>query len=245
MIEVSNLCRSYGDFDAVQNLSFSAAAGDILGLVGPNGAGKTTTLKVLAGILPPSSGSVRIADHDSVSNGIETRQLTGYVPDNSSLFDNLTVWEHLDITASLYKINPFEAEAEELLEHFELSEKKHHLTSQLSLGMRQKLAICCACVIQPKVLIFDEPLTGLDPRGILSIEQTIRMRAEHGAAVIVSSHLLSLVESLCTHLLMINHGKKVLYGSMNEVLSTVDAETNSDSLEAVFFREIERRDQCG
>lgn len=236
MIHVEQLTRRYDHFEAVSKLSFKINAGEILGLVGPNGAGKTTTLRVLSGIIPPSSGSVTLNGHDVVSDSIAAKRITGYVPDDPKLFDTLTVRENLDFIASLYDVAEHMKLATSLLDRFELTNKLDVPVQNLSLGMRQKLAICCAYLTSPKIIIFDEPLTGLDPQGIQVIQKSIQEHASNGAAIIISSHLLSLVEKICTHLLILDSGKKLLHESMEAALKRVDKDGIEESLEAVFFR---------
>jgi ABC-2 type transport system ATP-binding protein len=235
MIRVNNFTKKYGDFVAVQDLTFSVAAGDILGLVGPNGAGKTTTMRTLSGIIPPDSGELFVAGYDIVSNPIAAKQVLGYIPDDPRLFDTLTVWEHLEFYAAAYGVTDYHSAAESLLQFFNLDEKRHQIVQSLSRGMRQKVAIACAYLHQPKVILFDEPLTGLDPAGIRAIKQSMRVRARQGAAIIISSHLLGLVESLCTHLLILHQGQCRCFGLMDEVLRTFDDVKENTTLEDVFF----------
>lgn len=236
MIHVDRLTRKYDQFEAVSELTFKINPGEILGLIGPNGAGKTTTLRVLSGIIPPSSGSVTLNGHDVVSDAIAARRITGYVPDDPKLFETLTVREHLDFMAAMYEVDDYMELATSLLTNFELVGKLDVPVQNLSLGMRQKLAICCAYLTSPQIIIFDEPLTGLDPKGIQVIQNSIKQCAENGAAVIISSHLLSLVEKICTHLLILDDGKKLLHDSMENILKHVDSEGLEESLETVFFR---------
>ena len=221
MITVTNFSKQYKGFTAVKDLSFSVEPGQILGLLGPNGAGKTTTLRALCGIIPPSSGRLVIAGHDIAEAPIAAKQNLGYIPDDPRLFDTMTVWEHLAFTAAAYKVTDFEEPAEALLESFELTHKRDTLVHNLSRGMRQKVAIACAFLHDPKVILFDEPLTGLDPQGIRGIKQAIRERAQAGAAIIISSHLLSLFEDLCTHIMVLNLGECRLFGTMDNVASEV------------------------
>ena len=226
---------SPNDFVAVRNLTFRVEPGQILGLVGPNGAGKTTILRVLSGIIPPSSGTLCLADHDIVSDPIQAKQSLGYIPDEPRLFDNLTVWEHLEFFSAAYRVANYQTTAETLLEFFSLSGQRNHVVQSLSRGMRQKVAIACAYLHHPKVLLFDEPLTGLDPAGIRSIKESMRQRAAQGAAVIISSHLLGLVESLCTHLLLLHQGQCRYFGRIEDVLQAFDKIDNVATLEDVFF----------
>jgi len=235
MIQVNDFTKTYNDFVAVRNLNFSVGPGEILGLVGPNGAGKTTTLRVLSGILPPGSGELSVAGHDIVSDPIAAKQVLGYIPDDPRLFDTLTVLEHLEFIAAAYGVPDYKPAAESLLQFFSLDGKRDHVVQGLSRGMRQKLAIACAYLHQPKVILFDEPLTGLDPAGIRAIKESMRERARQGAAIIISSHLLGLVETLCTHLLVLNHGQARCYGRMDEVLRSFDEAKDDTTLEDVFF----------
>ena len=161
MIRVKNFTKTYNDFVAVRNLTFDVSPGDILGLVGPNGAGKTTTMRVLSGIIPPGSGELSVAGHDIVAAPIAAKQVLGYIPDDPRLFDTLTVWEHLEFIAAAYGVTDYQSAAEALLRFFNLEGKRHHVVQSLSRGMRQKVAIACAYLHQPEVILFDEPLTGL------------------------------------------------------------------------------------
>lgn len=235
MIQVNDFTKTYNDFVAVRNLNFTVGPGEILGLVGPNGAGKTTTLRVLSGIIPPGSGELSVAGHDIVSDPIAAKQVLGYIPDDPRLFDTLTVLEHLEFIAAAYGVPDYKPAAESLLQFFSLDGKRDHVVQGLSRGMRQKLAIACAYLHQPKVILFDEPLTGLDPAGIRAIKESMRERARQGAAIIISSHLLGLVETLCTHLLVLNHGQARCYGRMDEVLRSFDDAKDDTTLEEVFF----------
>lgn len=239
MIQVIGLQKAYRDVIAVADLDFAAHAGEILGLVGPNGAGKTTTLRVLAGIIPPTRGELRVAGHGVVEDGVAAKSQLGYVPDDPRLFDALTVWEHLQFVAATYRVTDFRAKATQLLEQFELVEQRDTLAQELSRGMRQKVAVCCAYLHSPQALLFDEPLTGLDPRGIRTMKQSIVERARAGAAVIISSHLLALVEDLCSHLLILHRGKRLFFGRLGEARATFAGLSGDASLETIFFRATE------
>ncbi|HMV33533.1 MAG: ABC transporter ATP-binding protein [Gemmatimonadales bacterium] len=217
MIHVHDLTKVYGALTAVQGLSFHVPPGEILGLVGPNGAGKTTTLRSLAGIIPPSRGEIRIAGHDLARAPVAAKAALAFIPDEPQLFDYLTVREHLGFVARLYRQPEAVARGPGLLAELELADKADSLASELSRGMRQKLAIACGLIHQPQVLILDEPLTGLDPVGIRRMKRTIAARAEAGAAVILSSHLLPLVEELCTRVLIIQQGQRVAMGTVAEI----------------------------
>src|SRR5215510_12393861 len=163
MIEITGLSKSFGDFIAVRDLSFTVRAGEVLGLVGPNGAGKTTTMRVMTGIIPATSGTVHIGGQDIVSHPIEAKRQIAFFPDEPRLFDYLTVRQHLAFVARLYGVANHEAIAEPLLAEFEIADKADKLPGELSRGMKQKLAIACGLLHSPKIIYFDEPLTGLDP----------------------------------------------------------------------------------
>ncbi|MGE3818519.1 MAG: ABC transporter ATP-binding protein [Isosphaeraceae bacterium] len=235
-IFVEDYHKSYGTFVAVEALSFQVAPGEILGLVGPNGAGKTTTIRALAGIIAPTRGRLAIAGHDVVLDPVAAKSRLAYVPDDPNLFEALTVWEHLKFIASAYRVEDWEPRGNALLSQFELTEKRDALASELSRGMRQKVAICCGYLHDPKAVLLDEPLTGLDPRGIRTMQDSIRRRAEAGTAFMVSSHLLSLVEDLCTSVLVLARGKKLLHGSLADLRRRIDEEGRKESLEDLFFR---------
>lgn len=236
MIRVEGYEKSYRTTVAVRGLSFEVAAGSVLGVVGPNGAGKTTTMRALCGIIPPSKGRLSVAGHDVVEDPIRAKSQLAFIPDEPQLFDVLTVWEHLEFTASIYRIADYAAEAQRLLDKFELTEKRDTIAQELSRGMRQKVAICCGYLHQPKAIIFDEPLTGLDPRGIRTLKASIRERAAEGAAVMVSSHLLDLIEDLCSHLLILHRGECLFQGTIAEAKSRMEHAGTDASLEDVFFQ---------
>lgn len=234
MISVRALTKLYGDFPAVRSISFDVAAGEVLGLVGPNGAGKTTTLRCLAGIITPSSGSIAIAGHDMRTDSIAAKRALAFIPDEPHLFEYLSVEEHLRFIARLYGVADVDTRIPTLLAELELFEKKRALPGELSRGMRQKLAIACGLLHDPSVLILDEPLTGLDPGGMRRMRQTIAKRASAGTAVILSSHLLTLVEELCTKLLIVRRGELVAYGTIEEIIGT-HPQLAGQSLEDVFL----------
>jgi ABC-2 type transport system ATP-binding protein len=220
MIDVVGLSKSYGDFAAVRNLTFAVQPGEVVGLVGPNGAGKTTTLRCLVGIIRPTSGRIRIAGHDLLAEPLEARAALAFVPDEPHLFPHLTVGEHLSFTGRIYGIADAAARGEALLTELELADRRDSLPDELSRGMKQKLAIACGLLHDPRALLLDEPLTGLDPGAIRRMKRTIRDRAEMGAAVILSSHLLGLVEELCSRILVIQNGETVAMGTLDDIIAS-------------------------
>jgi ABC-2 type transport system ATP-binding protein len=235
-ISVEHLRREYGSFIAVDDLSFAVQSGEIVGLIGPNGAGKTTTLRSLAGILRPTSGRVAIDGHDLLEQSIEAKRRLAFMPDEPHLFEYLTVEEHLRLIGRLYGIPDVDARARALLDELQLAGKERSLPGELSRGMRQKVVIACGLVRDATTLLFDEPLTGLDPIGIRRMRNTIVARARAGAAILLSSHLLHLVEEVCSRVIIMDRGHKVADGTFAELASRADLATAGSSLEQIFLR---------
>jgi ABC-2 type transport system ATP-binding protein len=235
-ISVELLRRQYGSFTAVDDLSFTVQSGEIVGLIGPNGAGKTTTLRSLAGILRPTSGRVAIDGHDIVAQPIEAKRRLAFMPDEPHLFEYLTVEEHLRLVARLYGIDGIDERARPLLDELELQGKERSLPGELSRGMRQKVVIACGLVRDATTLLFDEPLTGLDPIGIRRMRETIVRRGRAGAAILLSSHLLHLVEEICSRVIIMAGGKKIADGTFAELASRADLADAGSNLEQIFMR---------
>jgi ABC-2 type transport system ATP-binding protein len=235
MIEVSSLTKCYGEFTAVRDLSFLVRAGEVMGLVGPNGAGKTTTLRCCTGVIPPTRGTIRINGADLAAAPVIAKHQLAFFPDEPRLFEYLTVWQHLVFVARLYGVGDFPSRAGPLLDELEMADKKDLLPGELSRGMKQKLAIACGLLHSPRVVFFDEPLTGLDPAGIRRMKDTMRRLANDGTAIILSSHLLSLLEEVCTHVLILKQGEKIADGSLADVRRRF-AEQPDASLEDAFFK---------
>ncbi len=235
VLSVVNLKKIYGDFLAVRGLSFELAPGQILAMVGPNGAGKTTTMRAICGILTPTEGSITLCGHDLATDPVAAKARLAYVPDDPKLFDAMTIWEHLEFIAAAYGVAGWQPQAERLLEMFELTPKRKALAMELSRGMRQKVAIACAYLHNPAIIFLDEPLTGLDPIGIRTMKDSIAARARDGAAVVLSSHLLSLVEDICTGVLIMAKGELRFSGTIAQARETFAAGNASATLEEVFF----------
>jgi ABC-2 type transport system ATP-binding protein len=233
-LQVADLGRTYDGTRALSGLSFGVAAGEIMGLVGANGAGKTTALRSIAGILPIQEGRVLVGGHDVAREEVAAKRELAWVPDDPQPFDSLTVEEHLEFTAALFGLRDWRARAEELLVRFELVEKRHALGGELSRGMRQKLACAQAWLPAPRLMLLDEPLSGLDPRGIRSAREAIRLLAQAGTAVLLSSHQLELIEALADRILILDRGQRVFLGTLAEAraLHTGAAGT---SLEEIFL----------
>jgi ABC-2 type transport system ATP-binding protein len=239
MIEVDALVKTYGPVRAVQGLSFAVRKGETLGLVGPNGAGKTTTLRCMTGIIPPTSGRVRIGGFDLGTQPLEAKRRLAFVPDEPRLFDYLTSWDHLIMTARLYGVTDGAARAKLLLEEFELGDRRAAFPSELSRGMKQKLMVAMALLHRPEAILLDEPLTGLDPAAMRRMKTRIRETAQSGVAVILSSHMLHLVEELCERVVVLVKGKKVLDGTLDEIRRASPGLGGDADLEAIFMKAVE------
>jgi ABC-2 type transport system ATP-binding protein len=213
--------------------------GEVLGLVGPNGAGKTTTIRSIAGIIIPTAGCVRIAGHDLSREPVVAKSALAFIPDEPHLFDYLTVEEHLRFIGRLYRVADAGARIPALLDELDLADKRRALPGELSRGMKQKLAIACGLLHEPRALLLDEPLTGLDPVAIRRMKATITSRAAGGAAVILSSHLLHLVEEICTRVLVMQRGRTVAFGTIPEIVAG-NPQLQSQSLEDVFLALIDQ-----
>ncbi len=235
MIEVENLSKLYGDFAAVTDLSFTVRPGELLGLVGPNGAGKTTSLRCLAGIIPATGGTIRIAGHDLRHSPVAAKRELAFFSDEPRLFDYLTVRQHLEFSARLYQVADAPARIPALLAELELEGKADSLPGELSRGMKQKVQIGCGLLHSPRAILFDEPLTGLDPLAIRRMKDTIRRLGREGVAIVISSHLLHLLEELCSHVLVMKQGVRAAYGTIAEIHRQFAGEGDA-SLEDVFIR---------
>jgi ABC-2 type transport system ATP-binding protein len=233
LIEVEHFRKEYDTVVAADDVSFKLPRGIVGALIGPNGAGKTTTMRALCGIIRPTSGRLAISGYDVAVDPIAVKRRIAYVPDDPPLFESLTVAEHLRFIASAYNVPDAVEQSRQLLEQLELSVKSHALASELSRGMRQKVAIACAYLRKPEVLLLDEPLTGLDPVAIRMLKRTLVQRATAGATVLVSSHLLALVEDICQHLVILRNGRCLFSGTLADAQQLYNV---TGTLEDVFFR---------
>ena len=236
MIAVEGLTKLYGDFTAVSDLSFSVEPGKVMGLVGPNGAGKTTALRCMSGIIPATHGRIAIGEHDLRDDPLAAKKLLAFFPDEPRLFDYLTVRQHLEFTGRLYQVRDVAVRSRELLDALEMSDKADVLPAELSRGMKQKVALACGFLHQPRVMFFDEPLTGLDPLAIRRTKDLIAQKARDGAAIIISSHLLHLLEEVCSHVLILKRGKKIAHGTLDEIRAEHREGDKDSTLEEIFIR---------
>jgi ABC-2 type transport system ATP-binding protein len=219
MIVTEGLSKSYGPKLALDHLDLRVEPGEILGFLGPNGAGKSTTVKILTGLLTPDSGTASICGFDIMKEPIEAKKRLGYIPETPVLYDTLTAEEYLDMIGSLYHLDPATAKARrgELLELFGLTEARHQRLAEFSKGMRQKVVITAGMMHRPDVLIFDEPMDGLDANTAMVMKELLRKLAAQGRTIMFSSHILEVVERICTRIVIINQGKFVVSGTSAEI----------------------------
>ena len=236
MIRVSRLTKRYGPLTAVDDFSFDVQPGEIVGLIGPNGAGKTSTLRCIVGIQRPTEGTIAIGGHDIVTDPVEAKRVLAFMADEPYLFEYLTVTEHLQLTARIYGVKDAVAKSAALLKELELTAKANVLPAELSRGMKQKVAIACGLLHDPAALLFDEPHTGLDPLGIRRMRDTIVARGRAGGAVIVSSHMLHLVQEICTRVVIIDRGRKVADGTLAELAAQAQMAGAGSNLEQIFLQ---------
>ncbi len=236
MIRAEGLVKAYGARRAVDGLSLAVAPGEILGLVGPNGAGKTTTLRCLTGIIPPTAGRVEIAGADLAADPVAAKRRLAFVPDEPKLFDHLTAWDHLLVASRLYNVADGHERGGELLAQFGLADRRDAFPSELSRGMKQKLMLAMGLLHRPTALILDEPLTGLDPAAVRQFKDVIAGTARAGASVLLSSHLLHLVEELCDRVLILQHGRPLLEGTLGEIRAGLPGLEAGADLEEIFLR---------
>lgn len=246
MIKLSNLTKRFGAQLAVNELSFSIPAGQIVGLLGPNGAGKSTTLKMLTGMLEPTNGTAEICGFDLRLNPVEVKRRVGFVPESGAVFESLTGLEYLEMIAALYAIPAEQARAriKQFIAFFDLSFET--LTDKLlgaySKGMRRKVVITAGLLHNPPVVFFDEPLDGLDANAAVGFKTLIQTLAREGKTIVYSSHILDVVERVCDRVIIIDKGKLILDGKPDELVAT----HKSGTLERLFTQltggtELERR----
>ncbi len=220
MIKVENVTKTYNtSIRAVDNLNLTVNNGEIVGFIGPNGAGKTTTLKMMTGILKPDSGNIFINDFDMQKQPLQAKQVIGYIADSPDMFLRLKGIEFMNLISDIYKV-PTDARKERIktfATRFDLAEVLDKPMQSYSHGMRQKIMVAAALVHDPAVWILDEPLTGLDPKSAYILKQMMREHADAGNSVLFSTHVLEVAEKLCDKVIIINHGKSLFYGTLDEL----------------------------
>lgn len=236
MIQLEQVRKTYGRFEAVKSLDLELAPGELFGFLGPNGAGKTTTLRMIAGILAPTSGRIRIGGIDIGRDPLEAKAMLGYIPDRPFVYDKLTGAEFLRFTAALFGQDGAEIESriDELLELFELTRWKDELTESYSHGMRQKLIISSAFVHRPRVIVVDEPTVGLDPKSARLLKALFRQFVDRGGTIMMSTHSLEIVEGFCDRIGIIAKGELAACGTIDELRR--EAASDGDGLEELFLK---------
>jgi len=234
MLQVENLSKRFGGMLAVNDLSFSVNAGEIVGLLGPNGAGKTTTIRCVASLLQPTSGRILLNGHDVAEDPVSAKRALAFVPEVPNPYEMLTVMEHLRFVAAAYGMEEELVHAKEILTRLDLWEKKNDLGASLSKGMRQKLACACAFIHRAQVFCFDEPMIGLDPKGMRELKSMIMERREQGNAMLISTHILDTAERLCDRVVILKRGQLVIEGTVAELKEKLQSTTDV-SLEDMFL----------
>lgn len=236
MIRLQGVVKRYGKFEAVKGIDLHVKRGELFAFLGPNGAGKTTTMRMIAGILAPTSGHIEVGGVDIVANPMTAKARLGFIPDRPFVYDKLTGAEFLRFTAALYGQEGPEVEArmDELLTLFELAPWKHELTESYSHGMRQKLIISSAFVHRPDVIVVDEPMVGLDPKSARLLKTLFRRFVDRGGTILMSTHTLEIVEGFCDRIGIIRHGELVACGTLEELRQ--QASSDGAALEELFLR---------
>ncbi|MBI5589388.1 MAG: ABC transporter ATP-binding protein [Deltaproteobacteria bacterium] len=235
MIRLVHLSKTYGGTVAVSDVNLHVQPGEVFGFIGPNGAGKTTTIKMMAGLLSPTKGSVFIDGVDMAKDPVRAKLKIGLIPDRPFLYEKLTAMEFLQFTAGLYHVakQAFAEKSRELLGRFSLSDRADELIEAYSHGMKQRLIMCAALLHEPQLLIVDEPMVGLDPRGIKMVKELFRTLAQNGTTVFMSTHTLRLAEEVCDRIAIIHKGALMAIGTLQDLQQHIQ---NGDAdLEQVFF----------
>ena len=236
LIRTHNLEKRYGSFQALHPLDLHVADGEVFGFLGPNGAGKTTTIRILTGILPPTEGQVLIDGIDLMEEPVEARRRMGYIPDRPYLYEKLTGWEFLEFLAGIYQLDPavIREQGKALLKMHDLLDVADHLIEGYSHGMKQRLILASTLLHRPKLLVVDEPMVGLDPRGARQIKSVFRSLADEGRTVFLSTHSLDVAEEVCDRIAILNRGRIVAMGTLAELREA--AQAGDADLEAVFLK---------
>ena len=223
MLQINHLYKNYGKFQAVNDLNLHIEKGDLFGFVGPNGAGKTTTIRMVCGLMPPTSGSIQINGIDALSNPKDIKKQIGYVPDFFGVYDNLKVTEYMDFYGSMYGMSSRDIAkiSDDLLELVNLSDKKEVYVDTLSRGMKQRLCVARALIHNPALLVLDEPNSGLDPRARVEMKELLLNLKSMGKTIVISSHILSELSEMCNSIGIMNRGHLVIAGKIDDVMSQV------------------------
>ncbi|MCH9683386.1 MAG: ABC transporter ATP-binding protein [Deltaproteobacteria bacterium] len=240
MIVVEDLRKRYGRFDAVQGLSFEVQHGEVFGFLGPNGAGKSTTMRIIAGLIQPTSGTVRVDGHDLARDPIAAKAITSFIPDRPFLYEKLSAFEMLELVGGLHQIprSVVASRGAALLERFELSAWADSLVESFSHGMKQRLVFATALLPEPRLLIVDEPMVGLDPSGARLVKAVLREQCDAGSSVFLSTHTMDVAQEVCDRIAILSRGKIAALGTMDQLRT--EADQPGSSLEQVFLRLTEQ-----
>jgi len=235
ILAIDHLTKKFGSFTAVDDISLTVRKGEIFGFLGPNGAGKTTTIKMIAGLLRPDKGQISINSRSLARNPKECKQDTGYIPDRPYLFEKLTGYEFLQFIASLYNLAPerFSKNTAHYLKLFDLEDWQHHLIESYSHGMRQKLIISSIFMLEPPLIVVDEPMVGLDPKSARIVKELFKSHAARGAAIFLSTHSLEIAEELCDRIGIILNGRLRALGNLEDL--QLEARLEHSDLEEIFL----------
>jgi len=235
ILVIDNLTKKFGRFTAVNSISLKVKRGEIFGFLGPNGAGKTTTIKMIAGLLKPDKGQILINRHNLAQEPRKCKQETGYIPDRPYLFEKLTGYEFLQFIASLYNLAPdiFSRNTAHYLKLFDLEDWEHHLIESYSHGMRQKLIISSIFMLEPPLIVVDEPMVGLDPKSARIVKELFKRHASAGASIFLSTHSLEIAEELCDRIGIILNGSLRALGNLQDLQR--EARLEHSDLEDIFL----------
>jgi len=236
MITVNNIHKRYGSFDAVNGVSIVVPSGEIHGFLGPNGAGKTTTIRMIAGLLKPTSGTIIIDGADLAKEPEKAKAALGFVPDRPFIYEKLTAGEFLTFHGGLYGLGEpgIGGRVREMLELFELGKWEHELVESFSHGMKQRLVMCAAFLHRPRAVVVDEPMVGLDPRGARLIKDVFRKMSAHGVGILMSTHTLEVAQEMCDRISIILKGRIIACGTVAEIRAM--GAQDDDQLTSVFLK---------
>ena len=241
MIKLANVTKRYGEAAAVDSLNLEVQAGEVFGFLGPNGAGKTTTIRMMMGILRPTSGHVVLGGYDVEQEPEKAKALAGFIPDRPFIYEKLTGHEFLTFVGKLHRVEPdrLHRRTIELLEYLELTHSSNALVESYSHGMKQRLVVCAALIHEPRILIVDEPMVGMDPKGSRTLKDLFRSLAEKGTTVFLSTHSISVAEEVCHRIGIIQRGKLIACGTMTDLHG--QAKNKNGNLESVFLELTEEQ----
>jgi ABC-2 type transport system ATP-binding protein len=235
VIKLINVTKRYGELAAVDCLNLEVRAGEVFGFLGPNGAGKTTTIRMMMGILKPTSGQIVLGGYDVEREPERAKGIAGFIPDRPFIYEKLTGCEFLQFVGKLHRIEPerLQGRTAELLDDLELTDKKNDLVESYSHGMKQRLVVCASLIHHPRILVVDEPMVGMDPKGARALKDLFRSLAQKGTTVFLSTHSISVAEELCHRIGIIQKGRLIACGAMSDLYG--QAKNKNGNLESIFL----------